>query len=68
MFASADGRVRGCLFDNEETDLKPALRGGSDDRSLEQLLLAAACAKPEKHQINGKGFTAPSRRMHGIGG
>lgn len=64
----ADGRVRGCLFDNEETDLRPVLRDGSDDHALEQLLMAAACAKPEKHQINGKGFTTPSRRMHGIGG
>jgi len=64
----ADGRVRGCLFDNAETDLKPVLRDGSDDHALEQLLLAAACAKPEKHKINGKDFTTPSRRMHGIGG
>ena len=64
----ADGRVRGCLFDNAETDLKSVLRDGSDDRALEQLLLVAACAKPEKHQINGKDFTTPNRRMHGIGG
>ncbi len=64
----ADGRVRGCLFDNAETDLKKALRDGSDDRALEQLLLAAACAKPEKHRINGKDFSTPNRRMHGIGG
>ena len=64
----ADGRVRGCLFDNKETDLKTVLRDGSDDRALEQLLQAAACAKPEKHQINGKEFTTPNRRMHGIGG
>jgi cyclic pyranopterin phosphate synthase len=64
----ADGRVRGCLFDNVETDLKPILREGGDDRALEDLLLEAACAKPEKHQINGKGFTPPNRRMHGIGG
>ncbi len=64
----ADGRVRGCLFDNAETDLKTVLRDGSDDRALEQLLLAAACAKPEKHLINDNDFTTPSRRMHGIGG
>jgi cyclic pyranopterin phosphate synthase len=64
----ADGRVRGCLFDNTETDLKSVLRDGGDDRALEELLLAAACAKPEKHQINGKDFMTPNRRMHGIGG
>jgi cyclic pyranopterin phosphate synthase len=64
----ADGRVRGCLFDNAETDLKPVLRDGSDDQALAELLLAAACAKPEKHRINAKGFAVPNRRMHGIGG
>lgn len=64
----ADGRVRGCLFDNEETDLKTVLRDGSGDHVLEELLLAAACAKPEKHKINGKDFMPPNRRMHGIGG
>ena len=64
----ADGRVRGCLFDNHETDLKPVLRGDSDDKALEELLLMAACAKPEKHRINARDFQVPSRRMHGIGG
>lgn len=64
----ADGRVRGCLFDNQEVDLKTVLRGGGSERELEALLLAAACAKPEKHRVNGEGFTTPSRRMHGIGG
>lgn len=64
----ADGRVRGCLFDNAETDLKPILRDGCDDRALEELLRVAACAKPEKHQINDKNFTEPNRRMHGLGG
>ncbi len=64
----ADGRVRGCLFGNEEVDLRPALRDGLDDETLEQLLLAAACAKPEKHRINAKEFVTPNRRMHGIGG
>jgi cyclic pyranopterin phosphate synthase len=64
----ADGRVRGCLFDNHETDLKPILRDGGNDQALEDLLLAAACAKPEKHQIHDKDFTTPNRRMHGIGG
>jgi cyclic pyranopterin phosphate synthase len=64
----ADGRVRGCLFDNEELDLKQVLREDYDDKALEELLLQAACAKPEKHKINAKEFMAPNRRMHGIGG
>jgi cyclic pyranopterin phosphate synthase len=64
----ADGRVRGCLFGNEEVDLKPALRDGLDDDALMQLLLSAACSKPEKHRINAREFVTPNRRMHGIGG
>jgi cyclic pyranopterin phosphate synthase len=64
----ADGRVRGCLFDNRETDLRPALRDGIDDHALEELLQAAVCAKPERHQISAREFAAPNRRMHGIGG
>jgi len=64
----ADGRIRGCLFDNEETDLKSLIRSGCSEQALEEKLLAAACAKPEKHQINAEDFLSPNRRMHGIGG
>lgn len=65
---TADGRIRGCLFDNREIDLKPVLRSGDPDSVLEDLLLHAACAKPEKHSIGSGGFVRPNRRMHGIGG
>ena len=64
----ADGRVRGCLFDDQETDLKPALRSDLDDNALEELLLAAACARPEKNRTRSKSFLPANRRMHGIGG
>ncbi|PLX86987.1 MAG: GTP 3',8-cyclase MoaA [Desulfuromonas sp.] len=65
---TADGRVRGCLFDNCEIDLKQVLRNGGDDAAVERLLAGAVCAKPEKHQIGTGGFCSPSRRMQGIGG
>ncbi|NJC87292.1 MAG: GTP 3',8-cyclase MoaA [Desulfuromonas sp.] len=65
---TADGRVRGCLFGNQEIDLKLVLRGGGDDAALVELLRAAICAKPEKHAIGSPEFTAPNRRMQGIGG
>lgn len=64
---TADGRVRGCLFGNQEFDLKPILRGG-DPAALAETLRSAVCAKPERHAIGLPTFTAPSRRMHGIGG
>lgn len=64
---TADGRVRGCLFGNQEIDLKPALRGG-DEAALIELLHAAVCTKPERHTIGSATFKAPNRRMQGIGG
>lgn len=65
---TADGRVRSCLFGNQETDLKTALRGGGSDEILAELLASAVCAKPEKHNIGSPRFRAPNRRMQGIGG
>lgn len=65
---TADGKVRGCLFGNEEIDLKPVLRGGGSDEALTGLLRDSVCAKPEKHAIGSTRFTAPNRRMQGIGG
>jgi len=65
---TADGRIRGCLFGNQEIDLKTSLRSGNDERALAELLHAAVCSKPEKHTIDSPVFTPPNRRMQGIGG
>jgi cyclic pyranopterin phosphate synthase len=65
---TADGRVRGCLFGNQEIDLKAVLRAGGDDAALANLLRAAIAAKPEKHTIGAPGFKGPNRRMQEIGG
>jgi cyclic pyranopterin phosphate synthase len=65
---TADGRVRGCLFGNQEFDLKPLLRSGGDEAALTGMLRAAVCAKPERHAIGSATFQTPNRRMHGIGG
>jgi len=65
---TADGRIRGCLFGNQEIDLKTVLRSGDDESALEELLHAAVCSKPEKHTIGSPLFKTPNRRMQGIGG
>ena len=65
---TADGRVRGCLFGNQEVDLKTVLRSTGDDTALAGLLQAAVGAKPEKHGIGSPEFKAPNRRMQEIGG
>jgi len=65
---TADGRLRPCLFSDEEIDLKPILRAGDADRQLEELLLSAVCTKPEAHRIGSDDFRPGGRRMQGIGG
>jgi cyclic pyranopterin phosphate synthase len=65
---TADGRVRGCLFGNQEVDLKGVLRSGDDDSALLELLRAAVGAKPQRHAIGSPEFAVPNRRMHRIGG
>jgi cyclic pyranopterin phosphate synthase len=65
---TADGRVRPCLFSDDEVDLKQALRIANSDQALEELIAVATGAKPEKHQIGAADFRPGERRMHGIGG
>lgn len=65
---TADGRIRPCLFSETEIDLKAALRGGIDDRRLADLFLAAAGAKPERHNLADDPTGTGVRRMQEIGG
>ncbi len=64
---TADGRLRPCLFSVEEIDLKSVLRQGTAAQ-LEEVLLTAVAAKPERHRIGEEDFRHASRRMQGIGG
>lgn len=68
MRITADGRIRPCLFSNQELDLRDALRSTSSDKALERLLRNAACIKPQRHHIGEVDFQKGLRRMHGIGG
>jgi cyclic pyranopterin phosphate synthase len=64
---TADGKLRYCLFAIDETDLKPILRGGSDD-GLIAAIRENIAAKWLGHQINQSQFVAPPRPMYAIGG
>jgi GTP 3',8-cyclase len=64
---TADGKLRYCLFAIDETDLKPILRGGSDD-GLINAIRENIAAKWLGHQINQSQFVAPPRPMYAIGG
>ncbi len=65
---TADGKIRACLFSDTEVDLRDALRNGSDDTVIEQLLFNAVMEKPAGHQINENIFKKCSRTMSLIGG
>jgi cyclic pyranopterin phosphate synthase len=63
-----DGKIRTCLFSDEEIDLREILRKGGTDRELKEKLYAALQAKPERHLINTHRFKKCQRNMSAIGG
>jgi cyclic pyranopterin phosphate synthase len=65
---TADGQLRNCLFSQEETDLRAALRGGAEDAELADVWRAGMWTKLAGHQINDAGFAQPIRPMSAIGG
>jgi len=65
---TADGKVRPCLFGNEELDIKTPLRQGGNRRDLTALLQAAIDRKPRQHHAEVQGPAESSRPMSAIGG
>jgi cyclic pyranopterin phosphate synthase len=63
-----DGKVRTCLFSDEEIDLKGALRGTEGTTAIEEILFHALRAKPERHRIGDGRFRKCQRGMYAIGG
>jgi len=63
-----DGKIRTCLFSDEEIDVKSFLRDGGSDEDLRKQLLVALMTKPEKHHINTHQFKKCQRNMSAIGG
>ncbi|HLW76910.1 MAG TPA: GTP 3',8-cyclase MoaA [Bryobacteraceae bacterium] len=64
---TSDGKIRYCLFAIEETDVKPLLRGGSDDE-IRAAIRQCVAEKWLGHEINSAKFVAPPRPMYSIGG
>jgi GTP 3',8-cyclase len=65
---TADGRLRTCLFSQEETDLRGVLRSGGTDADVERTIRAAVWDKELKHYIGDKRFRRTARSMSMIGG
>jgi len=63
-----EGRLRGCLFSDNEIDLKSHLRNHCSDEKLRELLITALRDKPERHSINTSLFRKCQRNMAAIGG
>jgi len=66
MRLTADGKIRPCLGNHGEIDLRDALRAGSDDETLKNLFLEAFRQKPLEHQFREN--YQPVRPMTAIGG
>ncbi len=65
---TADGRVRTCLFSQQEHDLMPLLRGGATDDALQERIHGIVRLKEDRHHIGEPAFVQPARTMSCIGG
>ena len=65
---TAEGKLRNCLFALDEVDVRPWLRGDTDDAALGRAIVENVAGKWEGHEINTARFVKPERTMHSIGG
>jgi len=64
---TADGKLRPCLLDDDEVDIKSALRSGATTEELARLIRSAAKLKRQQHHL-GEGEIPAARTMRQIGG
>jgi len=65
---TADGHLRGCLFSEQETDLKTPLREGREDGDILDLIRHTLQDKPANHGLTESQPRKCTRPMNGIGG
>lgn len=65
---TADGKLRTCLFSENEHDLKNLIRNGASDEVIAEAIQQAVLIKEPGHKINLEDFKQPNRAMHAIGG
>ncbi len=66
---TAEGRLRACIFSDDETDLRTPLRNGASDRELESVIRAAITRKPKEHPLQMNPLPRKcQRQMSKIGG
>lgn len=67
MRLTADGKFHLCLLNDDEVDVKSALRNGGGVKKVADMLLKAVAAKPTGHRLD-QGFSTEHRGMFQIGG
>lgn len=67
MRLTADGKLHLCLLNDDEVDLRAALRGGGGSKELERLIEQAVTAKPFGHKLH-QGVSTRERIMYQLGG
>jgi len=65
---TAEGNLRGCLFSDQETDLKMPLREGRGDDAVLRLIEETIENKAKDHGLLTQGPRKCMRRMYSIGG
>jgi GTP 3',8-cyclase len=64
-----DGKLRGCLMQEGEVDLREALRLNASDARISDLIREALRRKPERHLINSSDFVRSKHyTMNRLGG
>jgi cyclic pyranopterin phosphate synthase len=67
MRLTADGKFHLCLLNDDELDVKEALRSGGGEAEVASILLQAVTLKPTGHRLD-EGVSTRSRSMFQIGG
>lgn len=65
---TADGRLRPCLFQDDEVAVKGPLRAGASDTVLRDLFRQAVRLKPSRHHLDHSSLSPCRRTMARIGG
>jgi cyclic pyranopterin phosphate synthase len=66
MRLTADGKIRPCLGNHGELDLRATVRNGGNDEALREVFLEALRVKPLEHEFRNQ--YQPQRPMTAIGG
>jgi cyclic pyranopterin phosphate synthase len=65
---TADGRLRACLYDGQERNLRQALQSAHPEEEIRRILMETILSKPERHALGDKAWGARDRKMYQIGG